>query len=31
MFEQDAIMEDLWLEEQAVFTDDLALIESEMV
>jgi len=31
MFEQDAINEDIWAEEQAVYTDDLALMEAEFI
>ena len=31
MFTQDAISEDIWTEEQAVYTDDLALMEAEFI
>jgi len=31
MFEQDAISEDIRVEEQAVYTDDIALIEATFI
>ena len=31
MFNEYAINEDIWAEEQAVYTDDVALIEAEFI